>query len=83
MGPAARGLGVGLGVVGLGTWSFWPTLRVLGSVMPLMRASSSAVVPNCWAMDDRESPCWTVYSSNGDGSGVGLGAGVGVPPAWA
>jgi len=48
--------------------------------MLLMRASSSAVVPNCAAMDDRESPCWTVYSSNGDGSGVGLGAGVGVPP---
>jgi len=52
--------------------------------MPLMRASSSAVVPNCWAMDERESPGWTVYSMNGDGVGVGLCAGVdvatGVPP---
>jgi hypothetical protein len=60
---------------GFGTSSVWPTLNEFGSVMPLIRASSSAVVPNCVAIDESESPGWTVYSSKGDASGVGLGAG--------
>jgi hypothetical protein len=51
--------------------------------MPLMRASSSAVVPNCWAMDDRESPDCTTYSLKGDGWGIGVGVGDGVPSAVA
>jgi hypothetical protein len=51
--------------------------------MPLIRANSSAVVPNCVAIDESESPGWTVYSSKGDGSGVGLGAGEAVVPGEA
>ena len=51
--------------------------------MPFMRASSSAVVPNCWAMDDRVSPACTRYSLKGDGWGVGVGVGNGVTSAVA
>lgn len=47
--------------------------------MPLMRASSSAVVPNFPAMEDRVSPACTRYSLKGDGWGVGVDTGDGVP----